>query len=207
MWVDARSLHQALGVNRDFSTWIRGRIEEVGATENEDYAVLDGSPNLGSGKYNPKPRRDYLLSLDLGKEVAMLEKNDVGKAIRRYFIDAEKTVPLHSELVLIHPDLLVDSRIITARLENQHKNVLTLIEANTEHFEGFGHLAFETRPLPGGGLAQRYAPLNEDQCYFLLSLSRNNETVVALKAGLVRAFRQAREAATSIQALRNRRKK
>ena len=89
MWVDARSLHQTLGAKRDFSTWINGRLEEVGAIENQDYAVLDGSPISGNG-YNPKPRRDYLLSLDLGKHVAMLERTPDGKTIRQYFIDAEK---------------------------------------------------------------------------------------------------------------------
>ncbi len=99
MWVDARSLHQALGIGRDFSTWINARIENVGATENEEYAVLDSSPILGNG-YNPKPRIDYLLSIDLAKEVAMLEKNDTGKAIRRYFIEARKARPIIDKLDL-----------------------------------------------------------------------------------------------------------
>ena len=89
LWVDARTLHAALQVGRDFSNWVKARIEEVGAVEGEEFIVLDGSPNLAS-KWGGSNRRDYWLSLDLAKEVAMLERNEIGKAIRRYFIQFER---------------------------------------------------------------------------------------------------------------------
>jgi phage antirepressor YoqD-like protein len=111
---------------------------------------------------------------------------------------------MKNELALVRPDLLVDSRIIATALENQHTSSMLLIQNNLSHFEGFGVVRFEIeKPSEAslGGRPQKYALLNEDQCYFLLSLSRNNETVVALKAKLVMAFRQAREAAAPIQAL------
>lgn len=105
------------------------------------------------------------------------------------------------ELELVRPDMLVDSRAIGERLENQHENVIGLIQTHLIYFESFGVLRFETGKPPEGSLGgrpQRYALLNEDQCYFLLSLSRNSETVVTLKVGLVKAFRQARDAATPV---------
>jgi anti-repressor protein len=89
LWIDARTLHAALQLGRDFSNWIRGRLDEAGATEGEEFIVLDGSPIVANA-FNPKPRRDYWLSIDLAKELAMLERNAVGKQIRRYFIEAEK---------------------------------------------------------------------------------------------------------------------
>lgn len=89
LWVDARALHAALLVGRDFSNWIKGRLEEVGAEEGVEFTVLDGSPILANG-FNPKPRRDYRLSIDLAKEIAMMERNEIGKTIRKYFIQAEK---------------------------------------------------------------------------------------------------------------------
>lgn len=104
----------------------------------------------------------------------------------------------NTELALVRPDLLVDSRTIAERLENQHASTMLLIQNNLPHFEGFGQVRFEIGTVTNsvGAVNQtRYALLNEDQCYFLLSLSRNNETVVALKAGLVQAFRQARDSA------------
>ena len=81
---------------------------------------------------------------------------------------------------------------------------MLLIQNNLPHFEGFGQVRFEIGTVTNsvGAVNQtRYALLNEDQCYFLLSLSRNNTTVVALKASLVYSFKKAREAANLTFAL------
>lgn len=89
LWADARTLHAALRVGRDFSNWIKDRLEEIGAQEGAEFIALDNSPNLAKTS-GGRPRRDYWLSLDLAKEVAMLERSEIGKTIRRYFIQAEK---------------------------------------------------------------------------------------------------------------------
>lgn len=83
---DARELHSRLQVGRDFSNWIKDRIEQYGFIEGEDY-----SPNLARipGKRG-QPRTDYLLTLDMAKEMAMIENNEIGRKVRRYFIRAEK---------------------------------------------------------------------------------------------------------------------
>lgn len=91
-----------------------------------------------------------------------------------------------------------DSRLIAQALGNQHKNVLELIERYAEPLKGFGHLPFETRMVErrqGGGKPERSYLLNEDQSFFLLTLSRNTPRVVDLKASLVKAFREARQKA------------
>lgn len=89
LWADARTLHAALQVGRDFGTWIQGRLTEVDAQEGVEFIVLENSPVPGKTS-GGRPRRDYWLSLDLAKEVAMLERSEIGKQIRRYFIQAEK---------------------------------------------------------------------------------------------------------------------
>ncbi len=90
----------------------------------------------------------------------------------------------------------VDSRQLAEQLGNQHKNALALIERYTEKFKEFGLLAFQTEAVkaPGqrGTKYLKYALLNEDQAFFLLSLSRNTDRVVELKASLIMAFREAR---------------
>ena len=90
-FVNARDLHQALEVKRDFSTWIKTRLEEVDARYGTDFYVLDGSPNLGSREPEYKnglgtQKIDYALSLSIAQEIAMLERTPIGKNIRRYFI-------------------------------------------------------------------------------------------------------------------------
>ena len=91
---DARELHGALAVGRDFSNWVRGRIEQYGFVEGEDYTqqrVFD-SPDLANqkrGRGGDRRSVEYQLSLDMAKELAMLENNDMGKKVRRYFIRME----------------------------------------------------------------------------------------------------------------------
>jgi phage regulator Rha-like protein len=89
----------------------------------------------------------------------------------------------------------VDSRQLANQLGTKHKNPMALIERYLAKFEEFGVVPFETeKPGVGtsGGRPERFVLLNEDQCYFLLSLSRNTDRVVELKASLIMAFREAR---------------
>ncbi|WP_341743079.1 antA/AntB antirepressor family protein [Azonexus hydrophilus] len=86
---NARDLHAALQVGRVFGTWITDRIEQYGFVEGEDYFPVSG--NRSDGKPGKK-RTDYHLSIDMAKELAMIENNEIGRAVRRYFIQAEKTL-------------------------------------------------------------------------------------------------------------------
>ncbi|NNA87900.1 Rha family transcriptional regulator [Pseudomonas gessardii] len=88
-----------------------------------------------------------------------------------------------------------DSRVLAEQLGVKAKNTLGLIERYIGKFERFGVVPFQTeKPLAGtaGGRPERFALLNEDQAFFLLSLSRNTDRVVELKASLIMAFREAR---------------
>ncbi|OCG76870.1 hypothetical protein A9G42_06050 [Gilliamella sp. Nev6-6] len=100
--VSAKQLHRFLGIGRDFSTWIKGRIEQYGFIENDDYVVFD-SPELVIQSIKNKQlnkretvrggdRRsvDYYLTLNMAKELAMIENNEKGRAIRKYFIRCEE---------------------------------------------------------------------------------------------------------------------
>jgi phage anti-repressor protein/prophage antirepressor-like protein len=106
--VDAKALHEFLGVGRDFSTWIKGRIKKYGFVENEDYVqVIDSScsPDLGSRESNlisGANRIDYLLTTDMAKELAMVENNEQGRKVRRYFIKCERLVLTWHEQVIAH---------------------------------------------------------------------------------------------------------
>ncbi|ECH8186075.1 phage antirepressor Ant [Salmonella enterica subsp. houtenae] len=90
---NARDLHAFLDVGKDFSTWIKSRIAEYGFVENQDYIVF--SPNLG--KMVGRKKIDYHLTLDTAKETAMVERNEKGRQIRRYFIECEKQLRQQSQ--------------------------------------------------------------------------------------------------------------
>ncbi len=77
-------LHAVLQVKSRFNDWIRNRLNDCEAVENEDYESL--TKNLVSGGQ----AKEYIIKLDTAKEMAMLERNEKGKQVRRYFIQIEK---------------------------------------------------------------------------------------------------------------------
>ncbi|HAJ3527326.1 TPA: antA/AntB antirepressor family protein [Escherichia coli] len=108
--VSAKALHKALGVGKDFSTWITDRISEYDFTIGYDYSVHKTiSPNLGKSpngeayskiKHSGRPGKDYLLTVGMAKELAMIERTEQGRAVRQYFIKCEeelhKVAPVRS---------------------------------------------------------------------------------------------------------------
>lgn len=84
--VDARTLHQKLNSKRDFSNWITDKIQDYGFQQHKDYSII----LLNNTGQRGKPRIDYHLTLDTAKEIAMVERSEIGRKIRRYFIEAEK---------------------------------------------------------------------------------------------------------------------
>lgn len=108
------------------------------------------------------------------------------------------TSPEPLTLTTVKAEPRIDSRPLAKSLRNKHKAVMALIDRYADKFKAFGQLPFKKEVgdrVQGGGNPERFALLNEDQAFFLLSLSRNSEHVVSLKAQLVLAFRDARRAA------------
>jgi len=89
--VDARELHAALGAGRDFSNWIKDRIEKYGFMENRDYEKREdlSSPDLASPKARAQTLINYALTISTAKEIAMVENNEQGRKIRQYLIKVE----------------------------------------------------------------------------------------------------------------------
>lgn len=85
--VNARDLWERLESKQRFTDWIKDRLE--GFAEGQDYAVHKNMNGKDvSGKFTSS--RDYIISLDVAKHIAMLERNEQGKKIRQYFIEVEK---------------------------------------------------------------------------------------------------------------------
>lgn len=80
---DARELHSFLNSERQYANWIQDRITQYGFIENQDFVVKI----TYTGR---RPRKEYFVTLDMAKELCMVENNDKGKEARRYFIKCEK---------------------------------------------------------------------------------------------------------------------
>ena len=93
--VNARELHEFLGIKKAFSNWIKYQIERFGFTEGLDFVKSQdvGLPNLAHATpsgYNE--RIDYFISLSMAKELAMVCNTEKGKEARLYFIECERRV-------------------------------------------------------------------------------------------------------------------
>jgi phage anti-repressor protein len=87
--VDARTLHRRLGIATNFSLWITRRIEDYQFVRESDYLVLCNSEENPQGG---RPLREYLLTVDMAKELCMVERTPLGRQARAYFIACEKTL-------------------------------------------------------------------------------------------------------------------
>ncbi len=96
---NARELHSFLEVGRDFSNWITSRVEKYGFVEGEDYLVAKSGEQLPSGT---KWKIEYTLTLDMAKELAMVERNDKGRQARRYFIECERQLRECADLLSLN---------------------------------------------------------------------------------------------------------
>ncbi|MGV0753170.1 antA/AntB antirepressor family protein [Empedobacter brevis] len=81
--VSARELHELLKSKQDFSTWIKKRIKAYGFIENKDFTLH----RLMERKVW---KHEYEISINMAKELAMVEKTETGRLIRNYFIEVEK---------------------------------------------------------------------------------------------------------------------
>lgn len=123
--INARELHYALGIKKKFSDWIKlytkgysgynyGTSEEdPNIPEEYDYFVFEIPATQGRGK-----SIEYYLSIDMGKEIAMMTRSSMGKEVRRYFISAEKAlIKMHQ--VLAKKELSAEEKIAEALLLSQ----------------------------------------------------------------------------------------
>lgn len=89
--INARELHRQLKSKQEFSHWIKDRIEKYGFEEGVDFDLIKLSNQKGRG--GDRRSIDYIISLDMGKELCMVENSAQGRKIRRYFIEVAKQYP------------------------------------------------------------------------------------------------------------------
>ena len=77
-------LYAVLEVKSNYREWINRRFSDIDAFENEDFQGVEISTPSGQVK------KEHIIKLDIAKEMAMLERNEKGKQVRRYFIQVEK---------------------------------------------------------------------------------------------------------------------
>ena len=126
--VNARDLYKGLEVKRRFSAWWEQNSK--GFEENEDFTSVLTSTVVANGAR--KPIQDYLVTIDMAKELCMMSKTEKGKEVRQYFIRVEKRFNEIKAMNIPKPDsYMIEDPIKRAerwieeakeRQELEHKN-------------------------------------------------------------------------------------
>lgn len=117
--ISARQLHTALGVTDRFSRWFE-RMLAYGFEENTDYVGCEIFHDLARKKV-----KDYIIKLDMAKEIAMLQRNEKSKEVRKYFIQVEKDFN-SPEKIMARALLMADKKVhkLEAQIEADRPKVL-----------------------------------------------------------------------------------
>lgn len=124
-----RDLHGFLGVTSNYTTWF-ARMADYGFTAGQDFIPKMEESTGG------RPTVDHVLTLDMAKELSMIQRTDKGKQARRYFIECEKkakqAAPALTEDEIVHQALAITARKVEA-LEARNQE----LEPKAEAYESF----------------------------------------------------------------------
>ena len=118
--VNARDLHTFLESKQEFSHWIKNRIKKYSFSQSADFITIDNF-------ITSPPSIDYHLTLDMAKELSMVERNEKGKQARLYFLECEKVARQEPAYTL--PSSFKEALLqLASQVEENEKLQLTLKE-------------------------------------------------------------------------------
>lgn len=87
--VSGRELHKALEVKTQYSIWFK-RMCEYGFSENSDFSTVIKNVYRADGAVMPQGQEDHILTIDMAKELCMIQRTEIGKRCREYFLCIER---------------------------------------------------------------------------------------------------------------------
>ncbi len=116
----------------NFKDWIIRRIQDYKFQEEYDFCSFLSESSGG------RPSKDYALTLDMAKELAMVERNEKGKQARQYFIECERRAKEVSALQIDYSNPKVLLGVLThLNNENERKDtIIAQLEPKVKVLEG-----------------------------------------------------------------------
>lgn len=128
--VNARELHAFLQNKDHFATWIKDRIAQYDFQENQDFVTFSENSEKG------RPRLEYAITLDMAKELSMVERNEQGKMARRYFIECGRILRPYADF-----RKSTEKTLIKRICLGDHSAVWEAIKVMDDTADGFSLLA------------------------------------------------------------------
>lgn len=133
--INARELHEKLGNKRKFADWIKQRIEKYSFLENQDFIRFHNFVKGDKNGFGNKATNECYITIDMAKELCMVENNEIGRKIRRYFIEAERRY----RSIINNPSNIFDFMRLALdeieKNENEIRNVKNLVLDNKNEIE------------------------------------------------------------------------
>lgn len=126
--VNARDLHAFLEVKTAFKDWIARRIEDFDFKEDSDFCSFLSESSGG------RPSKEYVLTLNMAKELSMVERNEKGKQARQYFIQCEKQLKVAQQQFAI-PQTYAEALRLAADKEEENQRLKVKIEEDAPKVE------------------------------------------------------------------------
>lgn len=126
--VNARDLHAFLEVKTAFKDWIARRIEDFDFKEDSDFCSFLSESSGG------RPSKEYVLTLNMAKELSMVERNEKGKQARQYFIQCEKQLKVAQQQFAI-PQTYAEALRLAADKEEENQRLKVKIEEDAPRVE------------------------------------------------------------------------
>ncbi|MCD0151399.1 phage antirepressor KilAC domain-containing protein [Streptococcus agalactiae] len=129
--VSGRDLHKVLEIKTQYTKWLE-RMSEYGFVENEDFMAISQKRLTAQG--NQTEYTDHILKLDMAKEIAMLQRNEKSKQVRKYFIQVEKDFN-SPEKIMARALLMADKKVhkLEAQIEADRPKVLFADAVSASH--------------------------------------------------------------------------
>ena len=214
--VSARELHAFVESKQEFANWIKNRIEKYGFIENHDFLItLSKTPNGG------RPAIEYYITLDMAKEVAMIENNEKGRDVRQYFIEcsnkADKILQVmsHLEYQPKTPYLFLDGNeyktdsLTLSKITNKHHfHIIRDIEEEILTLEENPNLDAPTKEyiLKGFVKASYTSVQNKELPKYILSEQAVLQLLLKysseVRANFIKAFKETRDTLDNIYKLK-----
>ncbi|EMY5895367.1 antA/AntB antirepressor family protein [Campylobacter coli] len=169
---NVKNLFYFLEIDTKFADWIKNRISHYNFIENQDY-IIEIVYTKG------RPRKEYYVTLDMAKELCMVENNEKGRQARRYFIECEKRLKNleqeKMEKLAFHQSLGYKSQL--KQQKEKYENEIKALKYDLEHKK---ELSFK-RKLSKEELLELRKILAKD--YDILCFKKWEMSLVAEKIG------------------------
>lgn len=165
--VSARVLHKFLENGELFTTWIKNRIEQFGFIEGQDFSTFLENTKKG------RPRKEYVVSINMAKELSMVERNANGKRARLYFIKCEKIAKQKTDPAFQIPQSLPEALRLAANLAEQKMQLEAKVKEDAPKVEYYDQL----QDAPGEITFTRFAKLIGIQRKRLIDWLRANRYI------------------------------